>query len=158
LPSPQERYFQRSMAGAKNPFQFGDLLRGVSKSVRGFTPEVDVRTDDDMLRFVLDVPGVPLHALEVEVNEGVLTVAGERRYEMGEGREHVVIGRSYGPFRLRFDLPDWVDPATLRARLTDGVLTVEVEKQAALRPRRVRVLSGAPQIRALGPKPGDGEE
>jgi HSP20 family protein len=148
------------MAGARNPFQFGDLLRGAygaSKNVRGFSPDVDVRTDDDSLRFVLDVPGVPLRALEIEVHDGALTIAGERRYEMGEGREHVVIGRNYGPFRLRFELPDWVDPDTLRARLSDGVLTVEVEKQAALRRRKVRVLSGAPAVRALGPKPGDDE-
>jgi HSP20 family protein len=150
------------MSRAKRPFHAGDMLRGafgVSKTVRGFTPDVDVRTDDEALRFVLDVPGVPLRSLEVEVHDGVLTVAGERRYEMGEGREHVVIGRSYGAFRLRFELPAWVDPETLRARLTDGVLTLEIEKHASAKKRKIRVLPGAPSIRALGTgKRGEGEE
>lgn len=139
----------------------GDVSRGsfgTATNARAFTPDVDVRSDDESLRFVIDVPGVPLSGLSVEVENGTLTVSGERRYELADGREHVILGRAYGPFRLRFELPEWVDPQTIRARLTDGVLTLEVEKHATARRRKIRVLSGAPSIRALGPAPSDDDD
>jgi HSP20 family protein len=119
---------------------------GGSASVRAFAPPVDVRISGDRLVFVLDVPGLELADLQVQVTQSVLTVAGRRRFETGDDGEQLIIGRGYGAFRNAFRLPSWVDPETLTARLANGVLTVEVGKRGTAQRAS---LGASPEIRAL---------
>lgn len=126
---------------------------GASASVRSFAPPVDVRISGDRLVFVLDVPGLELADLQVQVSRSVLTIAGRRRFEATDANEQLIIGRGYGSFRNAFRLPPWVDPESLTARLQNGVLTVEVSRRGAGRPA---VITAPPDVvRALPPKPED---
>jgi len=124
---------------------------GASASVRSFAPPVDVRISGDRLLFVLDVPGLELGDLQVQVAKSVLTIAGRRRFEADDANEQLIIGRGYGAFRNAFRLPPWVDPESLTARLLNGVLTVEVSRRGA---GRSAVITAPPDVvRALPPKP-----
>lgn len=123
---------------------------GASASVRSFAPPVDVRISGDRLMFVLDVPGLELADLQVQVTKSVLTIAGRRRFEATEANEQLIIGRGYGAFRNAYRLPPWVDPDTLTARLQSGVLTVEVSRRGA---GKTAAIAGPSEVvRALPPK------
>jgi HSP20 family protein len=121
---------------------------GGSTAVRAFEPAIDVRSDESAIRFELDVPGIRLSDLRIELAAGVLTIEGERRFRVSEGREQVLLGRAYGRFTQSFVVPDWADVEKLTAQLGDGVLTIEIPKRESARLRKI-------EVKALGGKAGD---
>jgi HSP20 family protein len=106
---------------------------------------IDVRANEDAIVFVADVPGIKQEDLEVTLDDGVLTIKGQRRYE-GTGKEKVWLGRSYGAFQRSFTLPETVDPEKLTADLADGVLTVRVAQLPRAKPRRISITPRSPQL------------
>ena len=123
---------------------------GASASVRSFAPPVDVRISGNRLLFVLDVPGLELSDLQVQVTKSVLTIAGRRRFEASDANEQLIIGRGYGAFRNAFRLPPWVDPESLTARLRNGVLTIEVAARDGV--KRPSVIGPSEVVPLLPPK------
>lgn len=105
---------------------------------RTFNPAIDVRANDEEIVFACDVPGVKRDDLELTVEEGVLTIRGQRRDQAKEN-DRVLRGRSYGAFATRFTLPDDVDPDRMTADLSDGVLTITLPKQPKAKPRRIQI-------------------
>lgn len=133
---------------------FDDVMTGVAGTafgaappVRSFTPALDVRANDEEIVFTADVPGVKEEDLEITLDDGVLTIKGQRRYQ-GNGKDKVWLGRSYGSFSRSFTLPDTVDPEHLTADLADGVLTVRVGQQPKAKPRKITIAprTATPQL------------
>lgn len=127
---------------------FDDVMSGVAGTALGpgstpaaFSPAVDVRTSDDQVVLVCDVPGLRHDDLEVTIDAGTLTIKGQRRYEGGE-KDRVWLGRSYGSFEKTFRLPDLVDAEQMKADLADGVLTIQIPKKPQAKPRRISIGSG----------------
>jgi HSP20 family protein len=118
----------------------GSML-GTATSPRTFEPTIDVRSSENELLFVCDVPGVKHDDLEVTVENHVLTIKGTRKFESKED-EQVLLGRAYGSFTRAFTLPDYVDDGELAANLADGVLTIRIPKQAKAKPRKIQIGSG----------------
>jgi HSP20 family protein len=103
-------------------------------------PAVDVREEDD--RFVLsaDIPGVERKDVEVTMEDGVLTIKGERHAETEEKREGFHRReRVHGTFLRQFTLPDTVDADSISATVKEGVLHIEIPKQAKPEPRKITV-------------------
>ena len=120
---------------------FDDVMRttrGAATNPRAFDPEIDVRTTDDEVVIVCDVPGVRHEDLELTVDNRVLTLAGSRKFE-DDGRGHVVLGRSYGTFRRSFSLPPSLDTASLSANLLDGVLTIRIPRHPKPEPIKIAI-------------------
>lgn len=111
---------------------------GTANTQSTFAPAIDVRANDDEVVFHCDVPGIKQDDLEITVENGVLTIKGQRRYE-GSDKDRVWLGRSYGAFARSFTLPDYVDPDAMTADLADGVLTLRVPKQPKAKPRRIPI-------------------
>ena len=133
---------------------FDDVMTGVagtafgaSSPVRGFSPAFDVRANEEEIVVTADVPGIKQDDLEITLDDGVLTVKGQRRYE-GNGKDKVWLGRSYGSFTRSFTLPETVDPERLSADLADGVLTIRVAQQPKAKPRKITIAprTSAPQL------------
>jgi HSP20 family protein len=126
---------------------------GAPSPARGFSPAFDVRANDEEIVFTADVPGVKREELEITLDDGVLTIKGQRQYP-GNGKDKVWLGRSYGSFARSFTLPDTVDPDRLSADLADGVLTIRVAQQPKTRARKITITprTGAPQ---LAQEPGE---
>lgn len=134
---------------------FDDVMTGVNGTslgseapVRSFSPAIDVRANSDAIVLTADVPGIKQEDLEVTLEDGVLTIKGQRRYE-GAGKDKVWLGRSYGSFERSFTLPDTVDPEHLSADLADGVLTVRVPQQPKAKPRKISITPRGKEL----PKP-----
>jgi len=88
----------------------------------------------------VELPGVPRDDVRVSVEEGVLRIEGERRFEKEEGgkRFHRV-ERSYGSFARSFVAPDDVDAGKVTATFKDGVLSVHLPKSEQAKPRSIEV-------------------
>ena len=112
------------------------LGRNGSQSV--YAPAIDVRASDEQLVFVCDVPGLKHEDLEVTLEDNVLTIKGERRYE-GNEKDRVWLGRAYGVFSRSFTLPDVVDGERMTADLEHGVLTITVPKLPKAQPRKIQI-------------------
>ena len=115
---------------------------GTALNTRNFVPHVDIRSDDELVSFVCDVPGVKEEDLEVTLENRILTVKGTRRFERGEN-ERVLLERAYGSFQRSFELPDYLDDSQLAAHLADGVLTIRIPKAARAKPKRIPVIGGS---------------
>src|SRR6185436_7414351 len=94
-----------------------------------FMPAVDIEETEAAFVVKADLPDVKKEEIKVHVQEGVLTIEGERKQEKEEkGRRFHKIEREYGRFVRRFALPSEVDGGNVRAELKDGVLTVSLPK------------------------------
>jgi len=112
---------------------------GTATNAKSFVPQVDVRSNDDRVRFSFDVPGVKKEDIEITLERGVLTVKGARQFEAGTAKEQLLLGRSYGTFTRSFSLPDHLDEEKLAANLVDGVLTVEIPRLQKAKPRKIEI-------------------
>jgi HSP20 family protein len=111
---------------------------GTAPTQSTYNPQIDVRTNEDEIVFVCDVPGLMREDLEVTLENGTLSIKGQRRYD-GNDKDRVLLGRSYGAFANRFTLPDYVDAEHMTADLADGVLTITVPKPPKAKPRRIEI-------------------
>lgn len=105
-----------------------------------WAPAVDICEEQDRFVIHADVPGVNPTEVEITLENGVLTISGQRTIETKEdkGTFHH-LERSRGSFMRRFTLPTSVDAEHITARTRDGVLEVTVPKAAEAQPRRITV-------------------
>lgn len=109
-------------------------------SLAAWTPAIDVREDDAEFLIKADLPDVKKDDVRVQVLDGVLSVAGERRQEKEEkGTRFHRVERAYGRFERRLALPTDVDTTKIAAEFKDGVLQVHLPKSPAARPRSLDV-------------------
>jgi HSP20 family protein len=105
-----------------------------------WAPVVDITEDDGAYLLKAELPGVRKEDVHVTVENGVLTIAGERRQEQEEKtRKFHRVERSYGSFTRSFDLPENIDAEKIEARFRDGLLAVAIAKSPGARPRQIEV-------------------
>src|SRR5512140_2568964 len=100
------------------------------RSQRPWTPAVDILETDNELVVKADLPDVDMKDIQVEIENGTLTLKGERKFEKEEKETgYHRIERSYGSFARYFSLPDTVEPDKVKADYKNGVLTVTLPKK-----------------------------
>jgi len=112
---------------------------GPAPSGRLWAPPVDVIENENELTLRLDLPGVDLQAIDIQLTGETLTLRGERRFERREGEGYVHLERPYGTFQRSFNLSVPVQADGVRADYKDGVLTVTLPKQEAVKPRKIQI-------------------
>ena len=126
---------------------FGQALTGTEDGsnvvTSGWMPAVDIREEDERFEICADVPGVDPEDIEVTMENGVLTIKGERKLETKEGGDNGYrrVERLHGSFYRRFSLPDTADAENISAKGKNGVLEVVIPKKAAVQPKRITVAS-----------------
>ncbi|OHB54793.1 MAG: hypothetical protein A2Y12_04030 [Planctomycetes bacterium GWF2_42_9] len=99
---------------------------------------VDVKEDDKHVYVDAELPGMSKNELEVTVENGILTISGEKKIEKKEGEEDLR-ERYYGRMYRSLTLPSHVDENKVKATMKDGVLHVVLEKKEAERPKRIEI-------------------
>lgn len=109
--------------------------------VSHWVPAVDIHEEQDRYVMSADVPGVDPASIDVTMENGVLTISGERKSERSEERNNGArrVERLYGSFYRRFALPDSVDAEHVEARSQHGVLEVVIPKKAQVQPKKIKV-------------------
>lgn len=113
-----------------------------TSAIADWMPNVDINERADSFQLHVDVPGVDPKDVEITLDNGVLTISGERSYVKEDNDENMVRRRSeraYGRFYRRFILPDTVDAEKVKASNRHGVLEITIPKQAKALPRRIKV-------------------
>ena len=106
-----------------------------------WVPVADISEDDSTYRIVAEVPGVAREDISVTVDQGVLSLCGERRSEKSGGDKGQVhrTERSYGSFRRSFRIPEDAEGDTVKAEFKNGLLSVTLAKVEQPKPRQVEV-------------------
>ena len=108
-----------------------------------FVPPVDIYEDEHSIQLKLEVPGLDQKALDVKVENNVLTVSGERKFEKEEKEENFRrVERRYGSFTRSFTLPNTVNADDVSADYNDGVLKIRLGKRAEAKPKQIKVNIG----------------
>jgi len=120
---------------------FDDAFAGRGGAAK-WHPAVDIQETSKELRLELELPGIREDDVEIEIENGTLSVRGEksaeRKEEDEEGRYHLV-ERSYGTFFRSFQLPPGVDDQQIQADFDKGVLRIRIPKAALPQPRRIQI-------------------
>ena len=124
-----------------------DRLLGVTfgaPSLSAWTPAIDIRETKNEFLVRAELPGLTKADVEITVENGVLSLSGEKKEECEEGSAEsgrYVLERRYGRFQRNFNLPRGIDAEKVRAEFSDGVLTITLPKLAAAKPRQIKIES-----------------
>jgi HSP20 family protein len=109
-------------------------------STRPWAPAVDIIETDNELVLKADLPGVEMKDVDINIENGTLTLKGERKFEKEEKNKGFHrMERSYGSFVRYFTLPETVDAEHVHAEYNVGVLTVTLPKKEVAKPRTIKV-------------------
>jgi HSP20 family protein len=111
-----------------------------SLTVAEWSPVVDIIEDDKEYLIKAELPEVSKEDVKVTLDNGVVTIRGERKLEKEENhKKYHRIERSYGCFMRSFTLPSDADPGQIRADFKDGLLQVRLAKCEEKKPRQIDV-------------------
>jgi HSP20 family protein len=105
-----------------------------------WTPSVDIAEKDDHFLIEADIPGVDPNDINVSMENGYLTISGERKSESKDEKSgYTRIERSHGTFYRRFILPESADSENISACSKKGVLEIKVGKAEITKPKNIKV-------------------
>jgi HSP20 family protein len=109
-------------------------------SGRPWTPAVDIFETENELVVKADLPEVKLENISIQLEKGILSLKGERKFEHKEDKAGFHrLERSYGAFARNFSIPETVDAEKVNAAFKDGVLTIQLPKKEMAKPRAIQV-------------------
>ncbi|MBN2029721.1 Hsp20/alpha crystallin family protein [bacterium] len=112
--------------------------QGNSDSV--WSPSVDVVESEKNYEVVAEVPGLKKDDIRISIEDGYLTLSGERKKEEeSKDKNYHRIERSYGKFERSFRLPKEVDTESIKAQYKNGVLKVEIPKTEKVLPKEITI-------------------
>jgi HSP20 family protein len=123
---------------------------GGSSAARRWTPAMDLLETEDEFVLRADLPGLGEADVNIELEDNVLTLSGERKTEHEEkGEGFYRMERAYGAFSRSLTLPKGIDPEAVTAAFDRGVLEVRVPKPEQRKPRRISINAGDGEPRTL---------
>lgn len=120
----------------------GDVAREGSLATAEWAPAVDIKEEPDKFILLADLPGVKPEEIDVRMENGVLTIKGEKKTEAKTEKEgYKRVERVYGSFYRRFSLPDTANPDAISAVSKHGVLEIVIPKRESIQPKKINVTS-----------------
>lgn len=111
-----------------------------SLATSAWAPRVDIHETEDAFLIHADLPGLDPKDIDIHMEDGVLTIKGERQVEQRQQTARGVrVERQHGQFHRRFGLPDSADAEGIQATCKNGVLEVSIPKKPETKPRRIEV-------------------
>ena len=121
---------------------YGEGQEALSTST--FAPPVDVYEDEHNVTLKIEVPGIDEKDIDVRIENNLLTVHGERKFEKEEKEENFRrVERQYGSFTRSFTLPSTVNPEQVQAHYDKGILKIQLAKKAEAKPKQIKVNVGS---------------
>lgn len=119
---------------------FGDLFDSMPTTLYGRYPLFDLAEYETESVLIAEVPGMTKEDIKISVNNGYLTISGERKpYEMPEGSTWIRNEIKTGKFTRTIELPHDVDVNNISAELQHGILRLILPKAEAVRPREIKI-------------------
>ncbi|HUL14741.1 MAG TPA: Hsp20/alpha crystallin family protein [Terriglobales bacterium] len=127
---------------------FGDLLGRTSQesNLTTWAPSVDIFETENALVVKADLPEVKPEDLDIRVENNILTIRGERKFEKKvDEKNYLRVERSYGSFSRSFSLANTVNADAIKADYQNGVLTLTIPKREEAKPKQIKVSVGTPE-------------
>jgi HSP20 family protein len=114
--------------------------RSDNAALTTWAPAVDIYETENELVLKADLPDINEKDLDVRVENNMLTIHGERKFEQEVKEDNYLrMERTYGSFSRSFSLPNTVNTEAIKAEYKNGVLTVELPKRAESKPKQVKI-------------------
>ncbi len=130
---------------------FNDVFErtGEDSSLSAWAPAVDIYETEHELVVKTDLPEVDPKALDIRVENDILTIRGERKFEKKVKEENYLrVERSFGSFGRSFTLANTVNPDAIKAEYENGVLTLSIPKREEAKPKQIKVNVNVPAMAA----------
>src|SRR5690606_8911621 len=125
-------------------FERGEFAKGA------WSPRVDIYEDKDRLIVEAELPGMSRDDFEISVENNVLTLRGERKFEKKtEGDNYHRVERSYGSFTRQFTLPQTITAEGANADFENGVLRIALPKREETKARKIEVTGSGSDAKAI---------
>ena len=111
-----------------------------SVSTAEWAPAVDIKEEAERFVLLADIPGVKPEEINISMEDGVLTITGEKKTEAEtEKNGYKRVERTYGSFYRRFTLPDTADADAISAKSNHGVLEIVIPKRETVKPKKISI-------------------
>jgi HSP20 family protein len=131
--------FRRMQQQLDELFGSGAQPPAIRSVASGTFPPVNMGVAPDQIDVYLFAAGVDPKRIELEIQQNLLTIAGERKVPVSETATYYRQERYSGPFRRVIALPDDVDPERVEAKYRDGILQITARRREAAKPRQITV-------------------
>jgi HSP20 family protein len=130
-------------------FNDGIERTGEDSSLTTWTPAVDIYETEHELVVKADLPQVDPKDLDIRVENNILTLRGERKFESKVSEDkYLRVERTYGSFSRSFALANTVNTEAIKADYHDGVLTLSIPKREEAKPKQIKINVGTPAMAA----------
>lgn len=122
---------------------------GDESNLSAWAPAVDIYETEHELVVKADLPDIDPKDLDIRVENNILTIRGERRFEKKVNEEsYLRVERSFGSFARSFTLSNTVNSDAIKAEYQNGVLTLSIPKREEAKPKQIKVNVTAPAVAA----------
>ncbi|MDX2201220.1 MAG: Hsp20/alpha crystallin family protein [Hyphomicrobiaceae bacterium] len=120
---------ERTQTGGWMPSLYEPIKKASQKIAEWFAPRSDAAVTPVSYEIEMELPGVQPEDIDIQLQDGMLVVTGEKRFEhTEEGRSYLFSEREYGAFQRAFRIPPDADPEAIDAQFKHGILTLRLPK------------------------------
>jgi HSP20 family protein len=131
--------------------RYGQRQGAAADATPAWAPALDISERKDAYLMTVELPGVKLDDLQITLEDGLLTIQGERHFARDSSDQQFHrVERRYGAFRRSITLPTHVQADAVEATVEDGVLQIMVPKMEEAKPKRIQVRPGGQQDAVAG--------
>jgi HSP20 family protein len=123
---------------------FSEFAQGAGQDRAQLVPKIDISETDKTIEVSAEMPGLERKDVDISIDEDTLTVRGEKKVEENNKDKNVQHSeRSYGVFLRVLQLPPGVDPSSVQATMSNGILKITIPKPAKPEPKKIEVKEAA---------------
>ena len=119
---------------------FSEFAQGLGPSGAKIIPNIEISETDKTIEVSAEMPGLERKEVEISIEDDTLTIRGEKKVEEGQKDKNVQLSeRSYGVFMRVLQLPSGIDPSSVQATMSNGILKIVIPKPAKSEPKKIEV-------------------
>ncbi|QOG24049.1 Hsp20 family protein [Bradyrhizobium sp. SEMIA] len=127
---------------------FNEVAQGIGQNGAQLVPKVEISENDRAIEVSAEMPGLERKDVEISIDDDMLTIRGEKKIEDDKTDKNVQHSeRSYGVFLRVLQLPPGIDPSSVQATMSNGVLKISIPKPAKPEPKKIEVKEGKEETR-----------
>ena len=118
---------------------FSEFAQGMGPNGANIVPNIEISETDKTIEVSAEMPGLERKDVEISIEDDALTIRGEKRVEENKDKNVQHSERAYGVFLRVLQLPPGIDPSSVQATMSNGVLKITIPKPAKPEPKKIEV-------------------
>ena len=122
---------------------FNEFVQGGGGGQANIVPNIEISETDKAIEVTAEMPGLERRDVEISIEDDALTIRGEKKIEENKDKNVQHSERTYGVFLRVLQLPSGIDPSSVQATMSNGVLRITIPKPAKPEPKKIEVKDAA---------------